>query len=104
VQSVQSAQFRARLEQLTDVQYLHKMPLKVKRRSSLGEVDMILQSISDERHDLERDRGHYHISEIVPLVLARIGAAETQPAMQSRPKTNLLPSHIMPTPSVLASV
>jgi len=64
---------------------------------------MILQSTSDERHDLEWDQRLYHISEIVPLVLVRIGAAEAQPAMQSRPKANLLPSHIMPSPSVLAS-
>ena len=57
----------------------------------------MLESIGDERRDPDRGRGVQHISEIVPLVLAKIGAAEAQPAIKSH--TRVKPS---PAPGVLA--
>ena len=46
--------------------------------------------------------GVQHISEIAPLVLAKIGAAKTQPATESHTRAKPSPSHVMPAPGVLA--
>ena len=64
----------------------------------------MLETICDERRDRDRGQGVQHISEIVPLVLAKIGAAKTQPARESHTRAQPSPSHIMPAPGVLVEV
>lgn len=64
---------------------------------------MILECLSDERRGLAADQSVWHISEIVPLILAKV-RTETPLAWESRMKANLSPSHMMPNPSVSACV
>jgi hypothetical protein len=64
----------------------------------------MLESVCDELHDPDRGWGVQHISEIAPLVLAKIGAAKTQPATESHTRAKPSPSHVMPAPGVLAEV
>jgi hypothetical protein len=65
----------------------------------------MLESICDERRDLSRGRGVQHVSEIVPFVLAKIVAVNTQAATERHPRAQSSLSHnMMPTPGVLAEV
>ena len=64
---------------------------------------MILEYVSNERCGLAEDRGIWHVSEIVPLVLAKV-RTETQSAWESHPRASVLPSNIMPSPSVSVCV
>ena len=44
----------------------------------------MVESNGNQRRDADRGRGVQHISEIAPLVLAKIGVARAQPVTESR--------------------
>ena len=62
----------------------------------------MLGSICVERRDPDRGLGVQHISEIVPLVLAKIDAAETRLATENQTRVKPSPLHLTPVPGVLA--
>jgi hypothetical protein len=63
-----------------------------------------LQDPGDRQLACERiGQGVCHISDVLPLVLARI-TAMTQSDMDCRPRSVHLVSHIMPAPGVMAEV
>jgi hypothetical protein len=64
----------------------------------------MLEPICDERRDPNRVRGLQHISEIVPIVLAKIITVKAQLATECHPKVKHSPSHIMPTPGALTEM
>ena len=61
----------------------------------------MLESKRNEHRDPDRGRGVHHISEIVPFVLARIGAAKPQ-ALESHARAEPPYPRVVPVPGVLA--